>query len=249
MIYEPKVKYHVGNKTPPPISDTFFGWLPPLIHTKEVDLIDKIGLDAVVFLRFLHLMRWVFTGTAFLACGVLIPINWLYNQEVQPAHRDVLSSLTIRDVKGPRLYAHVTVTYLITFLVLILVYYHWTQVIVLRKQWFRSPEYMMSFYARTISIIDVPKKHQFDEGIQTILSNLGMPYPATSVHINRKVGHLPDLIQYHNDTVREFEAILVRYLKGGKISHRRPTVRIGGCGGCGGTRKDAIEFYTYVHVA
>src|SRR6267378_1208424 len=46
-IYEPKVKYHEGAKPPPRISDSLFGWLPPLIRTKEPELLDKIGLDAV----------------------------------------------------------------------------------------------------------------------------------------------------------------------------------------------------------
>ncbi|KAF8653274.1 hypothetical protein AX16_003976 [Volvariella volvacea WC 439] len=244
VIYEPKVKYHEGDKPPPPISDSFFGWLPPLIRTREPELLDKIGLDAVAFLRFLRLMRWAFTGTTVLACGVLIPINWLYNEEFPPKRRDILSSMTIRDVKGTRLYAHVTVTYLITFLVLGLVYYHWKEMVRLRKQWFRSPEYMESFYARTISIMDVPKKYRSDEGIQEILETVRMPYPTTSVHIGRKVGQLPELIEYHNETVRELEVILVKYLKGGKVGRKRPTIRIGGFCCFGGRKEDAIEFYT-----
>ncbi|THH05494.1 hypothetical protein EW146_g9887, partial [Bondarzewia mesenterica] len=60
----------------------------------------------------------------------------------------------------------------------------------------------------------------------------------------RRVGKLPELIEYHNETVRELEKILVRYLKGGKISKERPTIRIGGFWGMGGTKKDAIDFYT-----
>ncbi len=72
-----------------------------------------------------------------------------------------------------------------------------------------------------------------------------MPYPATAVHISRQVGVLPELIKYHNQTVRELEAILVKYLKSGKVGSKRPTIRVGGCCGIGGARKDAIEFYTY----
>lgn len=246
MIYEPKVKYHVGNKSPPPISDSFFGWLPPLVRTKEPELLDKVGLDAVAFLRFLRLLRWAFTGTAAFTCGVLIPINWFYNQEFPPPQSDVLSMMTIRDVKGNRLYFHVGITYVVTFLVLGLVYYHWMKMVELRKRWFRSPEYAESFYARTVSITNVPTKYQSDDGIKTILANIGMPYPATSVHVGRRVGKLPELIEYHNTTVRELEAILVKYLKGGHIGKSRPTVRLGGFCGCGGVRKDAIDYYTYV---
>ena len=154
--------------------------------------------------------------------------------------------LTIRDVKGSFLYAHVVVTYLITLLIVYCVNMHWKAMVGLRHTWFRSPEYMQSFYARTLQVIHVPKKHQSDDGLRGIFEGLGMPYPTTSVHIGRKVGKLPELIEYHNQTVREFEEVLVKYLKGGKIKANRPTIRLGGTCGCGGTRKDAIDFYTYV---
>lgn len=245
IIYEPKVKYHVGNKPPPRISDSVFGWLPPLIHTKEPELVDKIGLDAVAFLRFLRLMRWLFSGIAVLACGVLIPINVTYNLRKVPAkRRDILSMLTIRDVSGPLLFAHVAVTYLITLLIVFCVYVHWKEMVRLRHAWFRSPEYLQSFYARTLTVLHVPKKNQTDEGIKAIFETIKVPYPTTSVHIGRKVGRLPELIEYHNTTVREFEAVLVKYLKGGSVGSKRPTIRVGGTCGCGGMKKDAIEFYT-----
>ncbi|KAJ7244129.1 hypothetical protein B0H12DRAFT_1129504 [Mycena haematopus] len=246
IIYEPKVKYHVGEaKQPPRISDSLFGWLPPLIHTKEPELVDKIGLDAATFLRFGRLMRWLFTGVAGLSCGILIPINIVYNlKNIDSDSRDILSMMTIRDVSGNLLFAHVTITYLITFLIMYCVYVHWVQMVKLRRAWFRSPEYLGAFYARTLTILHVPKSNQSDAGIKEIFDAVRVPYPTTSVHIGRKVGKLPELVEYHNETVRELETYLVRYLKGGKIGRKRPTVRIGGSCGCGGTKRDAIEFYT-----
>ncbi|KAF9469984.1 hypothetical protein BDZ94DRAFT_1243684 [Collybia nuda] len=245
IIYEPKVKYHVGNKSPPRISDSLFGWLPPLLHTKEPELLDKIGLDAVAFLRFARLMRWLFTAIAFLACSVLIPINVTYNlRNVKASRRDALSMLTIRDVGSDLLYAHVAVTYLITLLIILFVQIHWKEMVRLRHTWFRSPEYLESFYARTLTVLRVPKKYQSDEGIKAVFDTVRVPYPTTSVHIGRKVGKLPELIDYHNTTVREFEAILVKYLKGGKLGRKRPIIRVGASCGCGGMKKDAIDFYT-----
>jgi hypothetical protein len=244
VIYEPKVKYHVG-KPPPRISDSIFGWISPLIRTKEPELLDKIGLDAVTFLRFLRLMRWLFSGIAALTCVVLIPINVSYNlRSVPSANRDVLSMLTIRDVAGEWLYVHVAVSYLITFLTIYVIWVHWKEMVRLRHTWFRSPEYAQSFYARTLTVMHVPKKLQDDKGIAEIFEFVKVPYPTTSVHIGRKVGDLPDLIEYHNRTVREFEEVLVKYLKGGKIAKNRPMITIGGTWGMGGTKKDAIEFYT-----
>ncbi|KAG6857190.1 hypothetical protein H0H87_008255 [Tephrocybe sp. NHM501043] len=245
IIYEPKVKYHIGNKPPPRISDSIFGWLPPLLHTKEPELLGKIGLDAVAFLRFNRLMRWLFLSIAGLACSVLIPINVTYNlKNINRSKRDGLSILTIRDISGNLLYAHVAVTYLITLMVIGFVHIHWKEMIRLRHTWFRSPEYLESFYARTVTVRRVPKKNQSDEGLRAIFESTKVPYPTTSVHIGRKVGKLPQLIEYHNTTVREFEAVLVKYLKGGKLGKKRPTIRVGATCGMGGMKKDAIDHYT-----
>ncbi len=192
-------------------------------------------------------MRWLFTGIALLTCAILVPINVVYNLRTVPTKsRDILSMLTIRDVKGSFLYAHVVVTYLITFLIIFCVHIHWRKMVQLRHAWFRSPEYLQSFYARTLQVRGVPKKYQNDEGIKAIFDTLGVPYPTTSVHIGRKVGRLPELIEYHNQTVKEFEEVLVNYLKGGKIKSKRPTMRVGGSCGCGGIKKDAIDYYTWV---
>ncbi|KAJ7772149.1 hypothetical protein DFH07DRAFT_734442 [Mycena maculata] len=244
IIYEPKVTYHSGDKSPPRISDKFFGWLPPLIHTKEPELLDKLGLDAVAFLRFLRLMRGIFAGIAILTCCILIPIDFMYNRaHVKPTKRDALSMLTIRDVKGNSVYAHVAVSYFITILVIGLIYFHGRTVVELRNQWFRSPEYMKSFHARTLSITNVPEDLQQDAGLNVILLK-SSPYPVTSVHMARSVGDLPQLIEYHNRTVRDLEAILVKYLKGGVQNKARPMVTFGGVCGIGAVHKDAIQYYT-----
>ena len=208
---------------------------------------DKIGLDAAIYLRFIRLCRWLFTAVAFVTSAILIPINVTYNlAHVKAKDRDALSMLTIRNVSGNLLFAHVAVTYLITFLVIGFVYIHWREVVRLRRDWFRSPEYMQSFYARTLMVNNVPRKLQSDEGLRAIFESVHVPYPTTSVHIGRKVGRLPDLIEYHNDAVRELEAVLVKYLKGGKIGKKRPTITIGGFMGMGGEKKDAIDYYTCV---
>ncbi|EIW80389.1 DUF221-domain-containing protein, partial [Coniophora puteana RWD-64-598 SS2] len=245
VIYEPKVKYHVGEKQPPKISDSLFGWLPPLIRTRERELVDKIGLDAVAYLRFVRMIRTMFSAIALLCCAVLIPVDISYNLKyVSEDQRDILSVLTIRDVEGPSLFAHVAVTYGITAIVMYFIWSNWKQMLKLRQAWFRSPEYIQSFYARTLAVMHVPRKYQSDEGIRAIFESVQVPYPTSAVHIGRRVGRLPELIEYHNEAVRELEQVLVTYLKGGKIAKERPTIRIGGFLGMGGKKRDAIDWYT-----
>jgi hypothetical protein len=244
------VKYHLGDKQPPRISSGVLGWISPLLHTKEPELIDKIGLDAATFLRFLRMMRTIFSLVAFFACIILIPIDVSYNlSHVPSSDRDALSILTIRDVGGNFLWAHVGMVYIITAIVIVVVWFHWKAMVRLREQFFRSPEYTLSFYARTLAVSRVPKKLQSDEGIRAIFDSVQVPYPTTAVHIGRRVGNLPHLIEVHNNAVRAFEQVLVGYLKDGRMGKKRPTVRLGGFMGMGGQVRDAIDYYSCVVLA
>jgi hypothetical protein len=248
VIYEPKSKYHPENKEPPKISKSFFGWLSPLIHVKEPELVDKVGLDATTFLRFLRMMRWLFTALGILGAVALIPgdaITQLRNPKLAKS-RTFLSILTIQSIGGNLVYAHIAASYVFTALICGFVWMHWKAMADLRHAWFRSPEYAAQFYARTLQVTQVPKKFQSDEGLKAIFDSVQVPYPTTSVHIGRSVGALPELIEYHNNTVRELEKHLVRYLKGNKIGKHRPTIRVGGFLGIGGKKVDAIDYYSYV---
>ena len=127
-------------------------------------LLDKLGLDAVAFLRFLRMMRWIFLTVSVLCCAILIPINVTFNLKFIPeANRDVLGVLTVQNLGGEWLLAHVVMSYVINAIVLGFIYYNWKAMAALRWTWFRSDEYQKSFYARTLMVLGVvsPDSKQF----------------------------------------------------------------------------------------
>lgn len=77
-----------------------FSWVRPLMTIKEPQMVDMIGLDGVVFLRFLRMTRWMCTVIAILACGILIPVNLIYNSKHAGLGRNVFYELTLIYVKG-----------------------------------------------------------------------------------------------------------------------------------------------------
>ncbi|KAK4699727.1 calcium permeable stress-gated cation channel, partial [Phenoliferia sp. Uapishka_3] len=103
-----------------------------------------------------------------------------------------------------------------------------------------------AYQARLNKITQVSKPLKSDAGIATLLSSLNIPYPTTAVHIGRRVGQLPELIEAHNAAVRALEGVLTRYFKDPeRLPTNRPTLRIGGwLGVCGGKKVDAIDFLT-----
>jgi hypothetical protein len=75
IVYAPKLKYGNEKRSPPPIDDGLFSWLKPVWHCTDEYLLDKIGLDAVLFLRFWRMCRNMFICLGFLGSTVIIPFN------------------------------------------------------------------------------------------------------------------------------------------------------------------------------
>ncbi|CDR88683.1 uncharacterized protein SPSC_05515 [Sporisorium scitamineum] len=247
IVYAPKYKYAEEGKAPPKASEGFFGWLPPILKYKEHDLLPLIGLDGVTFLRFIRMMRWMLTTLAVLMSVVLMPVDIAYNVRNGGSNlvTNKLNYLNMSNVYGTYMWAHVGMGYVGTIVALSFIWYHYREMVRLRWAYFRSEEYQTSFHARTLMITDVTKRYQADNALGAVLSELKMPYPTTEVHIGRRVGLLPDLIDKHNDLVRELEHVLAKYLKNpNSLPTRRPTKTIGGFLGIGGEKVDAIDYLT-----
>ena len=75
IVYAPKLKYASEKRAPPPIDDGLFSWLKPVWSCSDEYLLDKIGLDAVLFLRFWRMCRNIFICLGVLGSAVIIPFN------------------------------------------------------------------------------------------------------------------------------------------------------------------------------
>jgi hypothetical protein len=74
-VYAPRAKHADEKHRPIPLGKKPFSWLSAIKDVKEQDLVDTIGLDAVVFLRFMRMVRNIFVVVTVFGCGILIPIN------------------------------------------------------------------------------------------------------------------------------------------------------------------------------
>ncbi|PWN37890.1 DUF221-domain-containing protein [Meira miltonrushii] len=249
IVYEPKRKYaEVGGPAPPPLSYSFFGWMAPTWRYSEDDLLNNAGMDAVVFLRFIRLCCWICTALAVILGATLIPVDLIYNLKVKSGSQDYTSSgtalsvITLAEMNGNFLYAHVIMSYVAVIVTLFFVFRWYKSMVVLRWKYFRSEAYQSSFAARTLMLTNVPRQLQSDAAISGLLSSIGLPYPTTEVHIGRVVGSLPELIEKHDEMVRKLEHVLAKYLKDpNNVPSKRPMIRTSKMGS---EKVDAIDYYT-----
>jgi hypothetical protein len=75
VVYAPRLRHADEKHAPPPVGKGLFAWVIPVIKTKEQAVIEKVGLDAAIFLRFIKMCRNMFLVLSIIGCSILIPVN------------------------------------------------------------------------------------------------------------------------------------------------------------------------------
>ena len=92
IVYAPKIKYANEKRAPPPIDNGLLSWLKPVWQCSDDYLLDKIGLDAVLFLRFWRMCRNIFLCVGGLGTTVIIPYNIVIGLKTDTGRGVVASS-------------------------------------------------------------------------------------------------------------------------------------------------------------
>lgn len=138
---------------PPPIGKGYFAWITPVLKTKEQDLVDRVGLDAVVFLRFAKMCRNIFLVLSVLGCTILIPIN-LTNRSTNWTGQfvDGFARMTPLHTTTNAMWSQVVCAYVFDIVVAYFLWRNYRAVRALRRRYYQSSEYQMSLHARTLMV-------------------------------------------------------------------------------------------------
>ncbi|KAK5118112.1 hypothetical protein LTR62_004159 [Meristemomyces frigidus] len=228
VVYAPRAKHADSKHAPPPIEKGLFGWIPPLIHTKEQDLVDKVGLDAAIFLRFNRMLRNIFSVLSVLGCGILIPVYLVCSDSSITKGISWFSRLAPVYMFGSQgFWAVVLIAYIFDIVICFFLWTNYRAVVKLRRAFFDSSEYQRSLHARTLLVTDIPKELRSDEGIVQITENIKATDAVPRAAIARNTKDLPELVEEHEKTVRELESVLAKYLKDpNKLPPKRPTRKV-----------------------
>ncbi|WFD45330.1 hypothetical protein MPSI1_004012 [Malassezia psittaci] len=265
-IYAPKCKYAVPGYERPSFPYSKVRWMSSVLRLSLEDIQHAAGTDAAIFLHFLHMVRWFMTAIAILVCVVLVPVDLSYNLSKSRAAQkssaqlsntttdsdngsssstpNYLLYVTMSQVRGARLWAHVTLSYLATFLALALIYLYYKKVIKVRQSYFTSEAYQKSYFSRALMVTDIPPEYQSDQQFESALSQVKIPYPFSETQIGHGMQNLPQLLKTQKELVCNLESALNR------MHHRsltsRPEVCIDGRfhNLIGGQKVDAIDHYS-----
>ena len=128
-----------------------FAWLKPVVKTQEPYFVDKVGLDAAVFLRFTRMCRNLFLTMSVIGCGVMIPVN-VASSNSFGGKLSALVLMTPQNVFGRAIWAHVICAWLFDIIVMVFLWWNYRAVMRLRRAYFESSEYQSSLHARTLLV-------------------------------------------------------------------------------------------------
>ncbi|KAK4666593.1 hypothetical protein QC763_301580 [Podospora pseudopauciseta] len=225
VVYAPKLKHADEKHAPPPMGKGFFAWVTPLWKTTEEDMVNLIGMDATIFMRFTRMCRNIFAILTVLGCAILIPVNWTATTRVG-IEDNWLSKITPNLVWGSAQWASVSVAWIFDIVVCVFLWWNYRKVVQLRRKYYESEEYQHSLHSRTLMVYDIPKNLGSDEGIARIIDSVVPSSSFSRTAIARDVRILPSLIESHGKTVRKLEKVLAVYLKDPKnLPPARPLCR------------------------
>jgi len=228
-VYAPRAKHADEKHAPPPLGRGFFSWLKSARGGDEQQLVERIGLDAVVFLRFIRMLRNIFLLLTVVGCGVLIPINVVGGHSLYSQWSNVatLMKFTPQYIFGQKFWAYVVLAYVLQGVVFFLIWWNYKAVLRLRLAYYHSYDYKTSLHARTLLITHLPSQFQSDSGIVDLVEQAKPTDEIPKSAIARNMKDLPELIDDHDEAVKKLESYLAKYLsEPEKISTQRPKMKL-----------------------
>lgn len=250
VVYAPKLKYADDKHAPPRIGKGMFAWFWPVASTKEAELVEKVGLDATIFLRFTRMCRNIFVLVTIVAIAILLPANVIGSKRShipQTVSHGFLTLSTPQYVTGAALWTHVVCAWAINIIVAFFLWRNYAAVTRLRRQYFESTEYLTALHSRTLMLTDIPSASRTDEGILRLTDEVEQTSGLPRAAIARNVKELPEMIEEHDRAVRELENVLAKYLKNpDSLPANRPTITPSKKyrKNNGGQKVDAIDYLT-----
>ncbi|KAF9278711.1 hypothetical protein BGZ68_008409 [Mortierella alpina] len=198
-LYSPRCRLKV-NPTPP-MSMKFLGWIKPTITLPEEFYIANVGLDAVMFLRFLKMCLQFCIFNAVIVGIILLPIHYFGDKNFVEVPR--FSILNIQDDSN-LLWAHVLLTYVVTVSWMFLLFKNYWQWMDLRREYTLQRIRQGEIAERSIFVSRLPSNLRSDAALKQYFESLKMG-PVESATVVQHCGRLSQKIDRRESALNMLE--------------------------------------------
>ncbi|GAA5981751.1 hypothetical protein JCM10908_004590 [Rhodotorula pacifica] len=210
QIYNPRSYRVPPHKQVEPLPHSFLGWIPHIIRTPARTILQRNGLDAYIFVRFLFLMLEIFFPFWVVTWIILLPVDAAGSRGTNTG----LTRFTFGNVgesEQPRYAAHLILCWLLTFWVFYLLKREYARYIVLRQDFLMSKEHTHQAQSKTVLVTGVPKEFLNEAAMDRFCSVL--PGGAKRVWFARDLKKMPDIFDRRAKAVNKLESAETKILK------------------------------------
>ncbi|KAF9963585.1 hypothetical protein BGZ65_002034 [Modicella reniformis] len=214
-MFAPRTKLH--RHTPPVLSSTFFGWIPQLLRIPEAEVLDCVGLDAVMLLRFHSMAAKLFFCCAIPGFLIILPINKFlskhgYSPDSPGNSRGNLSALdTVDEPKGTSIYyllCQFAFTWTFSILTIYTIWNTYEGYVSIRRKYMQRRA--KSIVNRSVMVVGLPDILQNDRGLAIFYESLGLG-TVESAHVCRHVAKLKELVEQRAQALKKLEEAYTEY--------------------------------------
>jgi type II secretory pathway pseudopilin PulG len=204
-------------RVPAPVKGAW-QWVIPLFTTPNQTFIEKCGLDAYFFLRFLRMLLKIFVPLSVVILPILLPINKLscHNCTVGP---DQLGWRNIPAVHANRTWAHLVLAVLTILWVLHVIYTELRGYIRIRQAYLASPQHRIRASATTVLVSGIPRKWLTVDALNGLYDVF--PGGIRNIWINRNFDDLADKVTERNDIAQSLEEAETNLIQMCMKKHRK----------------------------
>lgn len=211
----------------PPSS--LFGLAKTLFQFSDREVIQKCGLDAYFFLRYLKTLLVIFVPICAVVMPILIPLNYVggigqnLNVGENDADRnntntvvglDTLAWGNVRNTHTSRRTAHLLMAILVVFWVCAVLFFELRVYIKVRQDYLTSAEHRLRASATTVLVNEIPGKWLTEEGLRGLFDVF--PGGVRNVWLNRDLSVLLEKISVRDKVHRKLEQAETDLIKAAK---------------------------------
>ena len=172
-IYQPRTFLVPERERTKPPPTGLLQWVLPVFRTSNAEFIQKCGLDAYFFLRYLRTLLKIFVPLAFLILPILIPLNAVHGRGsnfvsgpysydkttyTNVTGLDVLAWGNVRPTKNNRYWAHLVLAVVVIVYTCFVLFDELRKYVRLRQAYLTSPQHRIRASATTVLVTAIPTK-------------------------------------------------------------------------------------------
>ncbi|KAG2167160.1 hypothetical protein VTO58DRAFT_101270 [Aureobasidium pullulans] len=202
-IYRPRSYLVAERERVPAPPKGVWQWTIPLFVTPNQTFIEKCGLDAYFFLRFLRMLLKIFVPLSVVILPILLPINKLSCRGCTTGPDQLgWRNIQLSD-HAQRTWAHLILAVLTILWVLYVMYTELRGYIRIRQAYLASPEHRIRASATTVLVSGIPRKWLTVNALNGLYDVF--PGGIRNIWINRNFDDLADKVSERDNIAQNLE--------------------------------------------